>query len=52
MSGILGFNEPMTIVLPVVEAARVILVIGTAWHIVSAGLVLDDPGESLITRQS
>jgi hypothetical protein len=45
VSGVLEFNDlKKKITLPVVEAARGSLVIGTAWHIVSTGMVLDDPG--------
>ena len=44
MSGVLEFNDPKKLTLPVVETARGSLVIGTAWHTVSTGMVLDDPG--------
>jgi hypothetical protein len=44
VSGVLEFNDLKKFTLPMVEAARGSLVIGTARHIVNSGMVLDDSG--------
>jgi hypothetical protein len=44
VNGVLEFNDPKKITLPLVEAASGSPVIETAWEIVSTGMALDDSG--------